>query len=60
MSKYRVTFEVCKSNAHKDIRSVVVEATSKTNAYGKGIHEMSKIEEFQNMFKKIISVEEEK
>ena len=58
MKKFRVTFEVYSGSNHKDIHSLVVEAGNKSAAYRRGLSEMSKLKEYSDMYKSIISVEE--
>ena len=58
MKKFIVSFEVYIGGHHRETESVVVEAGNKKMAYTRGLAEMSKMKEYADKFKQIISVEE--
>jgi len=58
MKKFKVVFEVYRSNTYTDTKDVTVEAGNKTLACKRALLEINKIGDYFEFFKKIKSVEE--
>lgn len=58
MNKYKVTFEIHIDRNRKTYKEIIVEAGNKKFAMSRALSEISKVPEFEGLFKNVKSVEE--
>jgi len=58
MKHFNVTFEIHRGSNHKEYKTVMVEAGNKKLATIRGMMAINKIDEYSDLFKNVVKVEE--